>query len=154
MTVFVADEQDADIPVDALKELAELVLTHEGYPSDTEVTVLFVDDESIAGYNERFMGREGPTDVLAFPLEELRAGVAPSPRGSGPPLHLCDVIIAPDKVSRQAAERKVAFEDEISLMVVHGMLHLMGWDHPDDDLAERMEAKEAEILAEVGRTRP
>jgi probable rRNA maturation factor len=154
MTVFVADEQDADIPVDVLKELAELVLTHEGYPSDTEVTVLFVDDESIAGYNERFMGREGPTDVLAFPLEELRAGVAPSPRGSGPPLHLGDVIIAPDKVSRQAAEREVAFEDELSLMVVHGMLHLMGWDHPDDDLAERMEAKEEEILAKVGRTRP
>ncbi|NND83898.1 MAG: rRNA maturation RNase YbeY, partial [Acidimicrobiia bacterium] len=83
MTVFVADEQDADIPADALKELAELVLTHEGYPADTEVTVLFVDDETIAGYNERFMGREGPTDVLAFPLEELQADVAPSPRGSG-----------------------------------------------------------------------
>ena len=154
MTVFMADEQDADIPADALKELAELVLEHEGYPSDTEVTVLFVDDDAIAGYNERFMDREGPTDVLAFPLEELRAGVAPSPRGSGPPLHLGDVIIAPDKVARQAEERSVPFEDELSLMVVHGMLHLMGWDHPDDDLAERMEAKEAEILAKVGRARP
>lgn len=154
MTVFVADEQDADIPVDALKELAELVLEHEGYPSDTEVTVLFVDDDAITGYNERFMGREGPTDVLAFPLEELQAGVAPAPPRSGPPLHLGDVIIAPDKVSRQADERGVAFDDELSLMVVHGVLHLMGWDHPDDDLAERMEAKEADILARVGKARP
>lgn len=154
MTVFVADEQDEEIPAGALKELAEVVLSHEGYPPDTEVTVLFVDEESIAGYNERFMGREGPTDVLAFPLEQLEAGVAPPPRRGGPPLHLGDVIIAPAKVAKQAADRDVAFDDEMSLMVVHGMLHLMGWDHPDDDLAEQMEAREAAILAEVGRQRP
>ncbi len=154
MTVFVADEQDVDVPVDMLKALAERVLDHEGYAEDTEVTLLFVDDESIAGYNERFMGRTGPTDVLAFPLEELEPGTPPPATRGGPPLHLGDVIIAPTKVGAQAAERGVDVEDELALMVVHGILHLMGWDHPDDALAEAMERREAEILSLAGRTRP
>ncbi len=154
MTVFVADEQDVDVPVDMLKALAERVLDHEGYAEDTEVTILFVDDESIAGYNERFMGRTGPTDVLAFPLEELEPDTPPPATPGGPPLHLGDVIIAPTKVGAQAVERGVDVEDELALMVVHGILHLMGWDHPDDAQAEAMERREAEILSQVGRTRP
>lgn len=154
MTVFLADEQEVPVPTDDLRGLARTVLEAEGYPARVEVTILLVDDESMAGYNERFMSRQGTTDVLAFPLEQLLPGVAPVLAPSDPPLHLGDIVIAPNHVREQANSRGVEFGDELSLMVVHGMLHLMGWDHPTDESAEQMERRESEILAVVGRARP
>ena len=152
-TVFLANEQADDVGEIDLSALALHVLEHEGYPDRVEVTVLLVDEPTIAGYNERFMGRDGATDVLAFPLEPLKAGTAPEIREIDPPMNLGDVVIAPSYVTRQAAEFGVTLEDELALMLVHGMLHLMGWDHPDDEDAEAMEAREGAILARVGRTR-
>lgn len=152
-TIFLADEQADDVGSIDLSGLALHVLDHEGYPERVEVTVLLVDEPTIAGYNERFMGREGPTDVLAFPLEPLSAGRAPELKAVDPPINLGDVVIAPSYVARQAEEYGVTLEDELALMLVHGMLHLMGWDHPDDSEAEAMEAREAAILARVGRVR-
>jgi probable rRNA maturation factor len=152
-TVFLADEQDVDASGAGLATLALHVLAHEGYPDRVEVTVLLVDEETISSYNERFMGREGPTDVLAFPLEPLEPGVAPELRPDDPPINLGDIVIAPSYVARQAEEFGVTTDDELALMVVHGMLHLMGWDHPDDDAAEAMEAREGAILGRVGRDR-
>ncbi len=152
-TVFLADEQAVDASGAKLATLALHVLAHERYPDRVEVTILLVDEETIASYNERFMGREGPTDVLAFPLEPLVAGVAPEVSSDDPPINLGDIVIAPSYVARQASEFGVTVEDELSLMVVHGMLHLMGWDHPDDADAEAMEAREAAILGRVGRSR-
>lgn len=154
MTVFVADEQDVDVPTDEVRALAAAVLADEGYPEGVEVTLLLVDEVTMEGYNERFMGRVGATDVLAFPLEDLTPGKAPTPSPGDPPLLLGDIVIAPSYVRRQAEERGVAFHDELALMVVHGMLHLMGWDHADDEQAERMERREAGILASVGKVRP
>ncbi len=154
MTVFLADEQEVPVPTDDLRGLARVVLAAEGYPDRAEVTILLVDDDTMAGYNESFMGRHGPTDVLAFPLEALTPGEAPMISPDDPPIHLGDIVISPDYVRRQATDRDVEFLDELSLMVVHGMLHLMGWDHPDDEIAERMERREAEILSSVGRNRP
>ena len=154
MTVFLADEQNVVVPADDLRQLAGVVIESEGYPDRVEVTILLVDDDTMAGYNERFMGRDGPTDVLAFPIEALTPGAAPRLSPHDPPLHLGDIVISPTYVQQQATERAVGFHDELSLMIVHGMLHLMGWDHPDDELAELMERRETEILALVGRERP
>lgn len=153
MSVFVADEQAEEFALDDLHSLAELVMSSEGYPSEAEVTLLFVDEKEIASYNERFLERHGATDVLAFPVEELLPGVVPDTDRQGPPLMLGDVVIAPSYVKRQAVDLGVAFEDEMALMVTHGILHLLGYDHVDDVGAERMEERERQILAEVGRTR-
>ena len=154
MNIFLADEQDEPLSTESLVELAALVLESEGCSEGTEMTVMFVTNEDIAGYNERFMSREGPTDVLAFPLEHLHPGEVPTRPVNGPPINLGDVIVAPAYVTAQAEENGVLPEDEMALMVVHGTLHLLGYDHPDDALAEVMEAREREILAKVGRTRP
>ncbi|MDH4307907.1 MAG: rRNA maturation RNase YbeY [Acidimicrobiia bacterium] len=153
MNVFVSDEQSVPVDVAALRYLVDVVLEHERYPDQTEVTLMFVTDDVIAGYNDRFMSREGPTDVLAFPLEAHEPGVAPVVRPGDPPVALGDVIVAPDYVSRQASAHGVEFVDEMSLMVVHGLLHLMGWDHDDDQQAEHMEERERSILAQVGVAR-
>lgn len=154
MPVFLADEQDTPLSTDELIALAQLVLGSEGYDTDIEMTLMFVTDDDIAGYNERFMGSTGPTDVLAFPLEHLHPGTVPKRQVNGPPMNLGDVIVAPSYVTAQAHSGGVAPDDELALMVVHGTLHLLGYDHPDDKLAEIMEAREREILAKVGRTRP
>lgn len=153
MSVFLADEQTEQVGLDELRALAESVLRHEGYPEQAEVTILLVSEPEMASYNQKFLDREGPTDVLAFPLEELRPGRVPDHDRRGPPLMLGDVIVAPSYVRRQAAELGVTFEDEIALMVTHGILHLLGYDHVEDDDAEQMESKERELLAKVGKTR-
>ena len=153
MGVFLANEQTEQVDPAALREIAELVLKEEHYPKESEVTILLVSDDEMSGYNVRFLDRDGPTDVLAFPLEELIPGVAPDHNPQGPPLVIGDVLIAPAYVRRSAAEMGVTFEDEMALMAVHGILHLLGYDHEADDDARRMEDRERQILSLVGRTR-
>jgi probable rRNA maturation factor len=148
-----ADEQGEPVDLEQLRGLAELVLREEGYRGETELTLLLVNEDEMSSYNERFLNRSGPTDVLAFPVEELVPGVAPDPDPNGPPLMIGDVIVAPAYVGRQAAENEVSFEDEMALMVTHGILHLLGYDHLEDDDAERMERRETELLSMVGKTR-
>ena len=150
MIVFLADEQDEPVKPEPLRTLAELVLKEEKLPAATEVSVVLVDEAQMTRYNTAFMGREGPTDVLALPLENLRPGRAPVPRPTGPPLNLGDVFICPTVVERQATEAGVAFDRELALMVVHGILHLLGYDHVDDADAESMESRERELLAMAG----
>lgn len=153
MSVFLADEQAETVSVDELHRIAEAVLDSESYPRDAEVNILLVSDDEIASYNARFLDREGPTDVLAFPVEELLPGVVPDVHPGGPPLMLGDVVIAPSYVRGQADTLGVDFEDEIALMVTHGILHLLGYDHADDEDAERMERRERALLESVGRKR-
>jgi probable rRNA maturation factor len=153
VSVFLADEQPENLDLAALRDLASLVLAEEGYPESTELTLLFVKDSEMASYNHRFLNRPGPTDVLAFPVEELKAGEVPDVDPKGPPLVLGDVIVAPSYVRRQAADLEVGFEDEMALLVIHGILHLIGYDHQKDPDAEVMEMRESELLAKVGRAR-
>ncbi len=154
MNIVVSDEQDDPLPLDRVLSLAEEALRSEGVPDEAEVAIVFVDEDAIADYNERYMGRSGPTDVLSFPVQEARPGVPPQPPGPGVPLPLGDVFIAPTVVRRNAERHGVDFDDELALMVVHGLLHLLGWDHQVDEEAERMEAEERKLLAAVGRRRP
>jgi probable rRNA maturation factor len=153
VSVFLADEQGEEFDLAGIHNLAELVLSTEGYPKETEVTLIFVDEEEMSSYNERFLNRTGPTDVLAFPVEDLLPGVAPDADPTGPPLMIGDVIIAPAYVKRQSIELEVGFDDEMALMVTHGILHLMGYDHQVDEDASTMEGRETEILALVGKKR-
>lgn len=153
MNVFLADEQDDPLDSEPFRRLAEMVLREEQFPIDTEVTLLFVGEEQIATYNERFMQRHGATDVLAFPVEHLKPGVVPDRRPGGPPLNIGDVVIAPSIVRAQAEAAGVPFDEELSLLVVHGLLHLLGYDHQDDVDADQMEDRERQLLALVGRRR-
>jgi probable rRNA maturation factor len=153
VSVFLADEQGESVNLEQLRGLAEMVLREEGYPDETELTLLLVDEDEMSAYNERFLNRSGPTDVLAFPVEELVPGVVPERDPAGPPLMIGDVIVAPAFVGRQAAEYEVGLDDEMALMVTHGILHLLGYDHVEEEDAQLMEARETQLLSLVGRRR-
>jgi len=127
------------------------------------VSLIFADEITIASLNQQFMGIEGPTDVLSFPIEGEPdpTGRVPDAGGSGPgeppapeiPTLIGDIVICPSVAARNAVEHECSFDDEIALLVVHGVLHLLGWDHADDEEAERMEARERELLARHYRAR-
>ena len=158
--VFAANEQ-SDRPVDLarLVALAERVLADRGISDGAELSLMFVDETAIAGLNERFLGRKGPTDVLSFPIEDelIGPGHVPDREASGPgrgpaeledmPLLIGDVVICPERAWKQATQHAVAYEDELALLLVHGILHLLGMDHEEDTEAAMMEALEQRLLA-------
>ncbi len=161
--VFCADEQDAQ-PVDAARwaRLAEQVLDAEGVGAEVELSVVFVDETAIGDLNARFGGKDGPTDVLSFPIDEEppESGRHPDSGGSGPgepsepdelPMLLGDVYICPGVAARNAPDHAGTYEDELALLVVHGILHLLGMDHEDAGEAEEMEQREQALLARFHR---
>ncbi|HUS60605.1 MAG TPA: rRNA maturation RNase YbeY [Acidimicrobiales bacterium] len=159
--IFVADEQQAE-PVEGIRwvRLARSVLEAEGVRGEAELSMLFVDEESMADLNQRFHGKEGPTDVLAFPIDDdaIEPGRNPdsgtsrptsfsgNDEPSDPPLMLGDVVICPAVAKQNAPEHAGSYEDEVALLVVHGILHLLGMDHEVEEEAEAMEAKERALL--------
>ena len=154
MSVFLGDEQDEPVDAAGLRRFAELVLEAEGFAAGTEMAMILVSPAQIAEYNREFMGREGATDVLAFPLQELEPGRVPPPVANEPPLSLGDVFLCPAQVKRHAAEERVDFEDYLRLLAVHGILHLLGYDHDDRRSARRMEKREGELLEMISRRAP
>jgi probable rRNA maturation factor len=154
VNVLFADEQDQPIVTDELLMLAETVLDAEGLDEDTGVALVFIDEQQMAELNRSHMGKDGPTDVLSFPIETATPGSPPRRSPGGPPIELGDIFISPSVVRGNAERQGVPFEDELALMVVHGLLHLLGWDHEDEAEAVRMESRERELLARVGRVRP
>lgn len=154
MSLFIGDEQDEPVDVSGLRELAATVLAAEGLPGDCELALMLVSPEQIAVYNRQFMDREGPTDVLAFPLQELEPGRVPPPVANEPPLPLGDVFLCPAEIKRHAQAEKVDFEEYLFLLAVHGILHLLGYDHDDRRSARRMEKREEELLKMIGRRAP
>jgi probable rRNA maturation factor len=148
--VFGADEQHS-VPVDVERwvDLARNVLVAEGVGGDAELSLLFVDEPTISGLNRCFMDADGPTDVLAFPLDHPvdEAAGPTDARSLGPaPLLLGDVVVCPSVAERQAPEHAGSYDDELALLVVHGVLHVLGHDHAGVDEAATMQARERELL--------
>lgn len=166
--VFVADEQvEVVFDPERYAALACHVLDAERVRREAELSVMFVDEETIADLQLRFLGLEGPTDVLAFPMDEelVESGRQPDQGGRGPgappdpsdaPVVVGDVVICPGVAARQAAGHGWSVEEEMELLVAHGVLHLLEYDHADDDEATGMRRRERELLASFrdARNRP
>ena len=127
MSVFVADEQGRPVDADRLMALARHVLSDRGVPADMELTVLCVEPDDIAALNTQHMGATGPTDVLAFPMDMPGEAMADEPGILG------DVVLCPTVAADQAATQGKAESEEIDLLLVHGILHLLGHDHAEPD---------------------
>lgn len=160
--VFCVNEQaDQNVDLARWRELSLAALVHEGVRGGCELSVMFVDKTTIAELNAQYMGKIGPTDVLAFPLDGLDVTVAQGPGAitrspsmsqydhSDSPLLLGDVVVCPSVAAEQASSHAGTYDDEMALLLVHGILHVLGYDHDDDDNTAAMRARELEILCEA-----
>lgn len=138
--------REDDVKAFPIEQLAQFVILSEGKPDTSEVSITFVDDAEMAELNARYRGKEGPTDVLSFECDNVDDGFAPPPGFEEDIYELGDIVIAVDVAERQTREFATTLEGEISLLVTHGLLHLCGYDHVEDDEAEIMEARERELL--------
>jgi len=156
--VFGVDEQ-TDHPVELHRwvALATNVLEDSGVRGDAELSLTFVDENVMAALNRRYMGKQGPTDVLAFLLDDpVDGGRWPDSGTTGPdrdppevselPMLLGDVVVCPSVAARQAPEHTGSYDDELALLVVHGVLHVLGMDHAEPEEAAAMQARERELL--------
>jgi probable rRNA maturation factor len=143
--VAVVDEQSAvEVDVDHLAGLARAVLVDHGIAGG-ELSLTFVDEDTITDLNRRYLEGEGPTDVLAFPLD-APLEVADADADDVVPVLWGDVVVCPAVAERQAAARSSATGDELALLVVHGVLHVLGLDHAEPEEAAAMQAAEQRLL--------
>jgi probable rRNA maturation factor len=163
--VYGVDEQtDHEVDLGRWVELARCVLHAEGVRGESELSLLFVDEGVMTELNKRFMDGDGPTDVLAFPIDDpIDGGRWPDSGSTGPdreppevndlPTLLGDVVICPSIAARQAPEHAGSYDDELALLVVHGILHVLGHDHADPEEQAAMQAKERDLLARFHQPR-
>ncbi|MDO4850277.1 MAG: rRNA maturation RNase YbeY [Actinomycetota bacterium] len=138
---------EAEVPdVERLGELVRFVLDEEDAPDEVEVSLSFVDIPEMTMLNETYRHKEGPTDVLSFPMDEVGSEDALEDGDWDEPIPLGDIVIAPEVAAEQAPRYGSTFGEEIELLIVHGVLHLLGYDHVIDEEAEVMEAREEAIL--------
>lgn len=134
-------------------ELVEKLLQHaaqlEGIEPDSEVSVTFVDNEAIHEINKKYRDKDQPTDVISFAMEELGEGEV-AIIAEGMPRILGDIIISTDRTREQAEEYGHTFERELGFLAVHGFLHLLGYDHMNDEDEKKMFGRQDEILGSFG----
>ena len=131
MTVEINNESGWQVDSKALQEAAKWVFRHLKISAQCELSILFTDPDSIALLHEQYMGLEGPTDVLSFPMDEVRPG-------KGSQGMLGDIMICPQVACIQAKCTGHSTIDEILLLEIHGILHLLGFDHNSDKLQRQM----------------
>lgn len=112
-----------------------------------EVSLVFTSDAEIRGINAEWRSQDKPTNVLSFPASPLMPGKMPGPM-------LGDIIFAQETLTREAADLGKSFDDHLTHLMVHGFLHLFGYDHMEDEEAEKMEGLETRILGELGLSDP
>ena len=144
------NEYPPSIDLDRWQAIAVDTLTHEGV-TDGRLDLLFVSEQAISELNDTHMGKQGPTDVLAFPLD---GPADPFTTGLNVPVHLGDVVVCPSVAERQAPTHAGTTDAELSLLVIHGVLHVLGYDHVDQDETETMRRQERLHMARYGLVRP
>jgi probable rRNA maturation factor len=142
MRISIVSHREPELlDLSAFERLAAFVLDRESAPAYTELSIAIVDLDEMSELNERYRGAKGPTDVLSFECDDLCA--APDPEE---PVTLGDVVIAPEVAETQAEEYGHTVEEELNLLLVHGVLHLLGYNHEEDSDAAVMQARERALL--------
>ena len=151
MTISIEVEHEAWLALAGLDALARravaAALAGAGAKTGGEVALLFTDDAAIADINLEWRGKNKPTNVLSFPAPDM-----PVPDGEFRPLG--DIVLAHGVITREAAEQGKTLHDHTAHLIVHGVLHLLGFDHENGEEAEAMERLEADILKCLGISDP
>ncbi len=153
MSIEIANESGIDVDTDAILAVARYALDEMGVNPLAELSILLVDLEYMGELNHRWMGADGPTDVLAFPMDESSVDHGPSEGNGGEPALLGDIVLCPELAGKQAATAGHSADDELHLLTVHGVLHLLGYDHAEPDEEREMFALQARLLESWRATR-
>ena len=145
MSVEILNESGIDVDVEEFARLARFALRRMRVHPEAELCLKLVDEGTITEFNTRWMGKEGPTDVLSFPMDELRPGRDGEPEVEG---ILGDMLLCPQYAIAQAPQFSRTPEDEMHLLTIHGILHLLGYDHAEPVEEKEMFGLQARLLAE------
>ncbi|HEX6686120.1 MAG TPA: rRNA maturation RNase YbeY [Candidatus Limnocylindrales bacterium] len=165
MSIEIANESGVDVDADQIVAVARHTLGQMGVNPLAELSVLLVDADYMAVLNHQWMGKDGPTDVLAFPMDETTSidhGPAEAP---GAPTLLGDIVLCPEVATAQAAkygsadprmrvdevtqpaDSNYGMADELTMLTIHGVLHLLGYDHAEPEEEREMFALQGKLLS-------
>lgn len=142
--IDINNESDVEVDIDFVLRLLQHDLQALHVSPDAELAVVFVDEGAMEQLHVQWMDEPGPTDVLSFPMDELRPGTADRPT---PPGLLGDIVVCPQVAEVQAQTAGHTMMDEIALLTTHGLLHLLGYDHALPEEERRMFGLQRELLA-------
>ena len=146
MSIEIANESGTDVDTDSVLGAARYALDQMGVNPLAELSILLVDVEYMTELNHRWMGGDGPTDVLAFPMDEGSIDHGPQEGSGGEPALLGDIVLCPDIAAKQAATAGHSTAKELHLLTVHGVLHILGYDHAEPEEEREMFGLQARLL--------
>jgi probable rRNA maturation factor len=146
VSIEIANESGVDVDSDAIQSVARHALDEMGVNPLAELSILLVDIEYMGELNHRWMDGDGPTDVLAFPMDESSVDHGPGESGGGEPALLGDIVLCPEVAAKQAAAAGHAAVDELAMLTVHGVLHLLGYDHAEPEEEQEMFGLQGRLL--------
>ena len=152
--VLIEEGLGEGLEVDWLRNVAEQVLVFQGVSSSAELGLVIAGQERVQQLNRSYLDRDEPTDVLAFSLLPEQAGGGDLPPFIQPPdgvLHLGEVIISYPQAVAQAEERGHSIKKEVAILIIHGVLHLLGYEDEKPGLKRKMRAREKEALDYIER---
>jgi len=144
VSIEISNESDQDFDSRRAQKLCRFVMDQMRIHPQAELSVRAVDEATIAELNEKWMDKSGPTDVLAFPMDELRPGMVNEEPEEG---ILGDLVLCPAVAAQQAVDAGHSVTDELDLLTVHGILHLLGYDHAEPEEHKAMFGLQARLLA-------
>ncbi len=152
MSIEISNESGVESDTQAVLDVARYTLDQMQVNPLAELSVLLVDVAYMTELNHRWMGGDGPTDVLAFPMDEAGAGIDRGPGAPGvevsEPAMLGDIVLCPEVAAQQAVTAGHATADEMHMLTVHGVLHILGYDHAEPDEEREMFGLQNRLLAQ------
>ena len=131
-----------------LRSVAEQVLTAQGVSLNVELGLVITSQERVQQLNKSYRGKDEPTDVLAFYMTSAAGEIFVAPPDGM--LHLGEVIISYPQTVLQAEEHQHSIKRELAILIIHGVLHLLGYDHEESEQERQMRAREADVLSQIG----
>ena len=155
MSIEIANESGVEVEESSLVSAARYALDQMSVSQLAELSIVLVEQEAMADLHVRWMDLPGPTDVMAFPMDEYDSSRRPDAADAGPEL-LGDIVLCPSVAKKQAAGAGHSFEEELLLLTTHGILHLLGYDHAEPDEEREMFDLQRTLLLTylAGRGRP
>ncbi|GAA4473452.1 rRNA maturation RNase YbeY [Rhodococcus olei] len=147
MSIEVSNESGMDVSEAELVSVARFVISRMDVHPAAELSMVLVDLDTMADLHMRWMDLPGPTDVMSFPMDELEPGGRPDAPEPGPAM-LGDIVLCPAFAADQAAKAGHSTAHELALLTVHGVLHLLGYDHAEPEEEKEMFALQNSLLAE------